>query len=499
MLFFLSTLAISTFLNVVSLAEIEHFPKRLCIVPDKTKFLCENLIQPFDTLPTHAGQLLDLINAPLLAKLPVASYSDLGKFRKLGDYIYYDEMDSDSELASMISHALSETEITNIVTELEMVTSVDLLTKRPLQLFCNNSDFRIEFSRNATEKKYTTNAKSTPATTKNARPDLLGYINDVLVIKNEEKAARNKFDTAKEELISKFSKLDPLYFGNIKFLICYAVAKDIFCFFAIDGPSKMLVPLSTQLYMDDLNARFTTLRIIINIARIFKTMTTKDAFPAKVIPLGKPLQLRHSTITFFEGYVQKIVLDSELYGIEEDDCVDTLKHMYELAKGHYGLVQVLEGPIFRKGRRRPGKYIIKLKTRGLECPPKDEQTTQVMTCSLLTGLKRLHQCGYVHRDIRLSNIVYDSNNSKGYEYVLIDFEYGGKANEKFDILLTDWDDGTCDEDNVYTTLSDMYQLGRLLEGLNMMFSNDGQDFINKLKKKVLEADAALQHPWIASI
>ncbi len=55
--------------------------------------------------------------------------------------IYYDEMDSDSELASMISHALSEIEITNIVTELEMVTSVDLLTKRPLQLLCNNSDF----------------------------------------------------------------------------------------------------------------------------------------------------------------------------------------------------------------------------------------------------------------------------------------------------------------------------------------------------------------------
>ncbi len=188
------------------------------------------------------------------------------------------------------------------------------------------------------------NAKSTPATTK---PDLLGYINDVLVIKNEEKAARNKFDTTKEELISKFSKLDPLYFGNIKFLICYVVAKDIFCFFAIDGPSKMLVPLSTQLYMDDLNARFTTLRIIINIARIFKTMSTKDAFPAKVIPLSKPLQLRHSTITFF---VQKAVLDSELYGFEEDDCVDTLKHMYELAKGHCGLVQVLEGPIFKAGQ-----------------------------------------------------------------------------------------------------------------------------------------------------
>ncbi|KAG9285596.1 hypothetical protein G9A89_009236 [Geosiphon pyriformis] len=140
-----------------------------------------------------------------------------------------------------------------------------------------------------------------------------------------------------------------------------------------------------------------------------------------------------------------------------------------------------------------------LKTRGLERPPKDEQTTRVMTCSLLTGLKRLHQKDYVHRDICLSNIIYDSNNSQGYEYVLIDFEHGGKINEKFDILLINWDDGTLDKNNLYTTLSDMYQLGKLLEELNTVFSNDGQDFISKLKKKMLEADAALQHPWIASI
>ncbi|CAJ0633380.1 2860_t:CDS:2 [Entrophospora sp. SA101] len=74
-------------LNVVSLAEIEHPPKRPCIVPDKTKFLCENLIQPFDTLPTRAGQLLGLINAPLLAKLPMASYSDLGNIPLVDDSI----------------------------------------------------------------------------------------------------------------------------------------------------------------------------------------------------------------------------------------------------------------------------------------------------------------------------------------------------------------------------------------------------------------------------
>ncbi|KAG9306505.1 hypothetical protein G9A89_008441, partial [Geosiphon pyriformis] len=58
-------------------------------------------------------------------------------------------------------------------------------------------------------------------------------------------------------------------------------------------------------------------------------------------------------------------------------------------------------------------------------------------------------------------------------------------------------DGMFDENNTYTTLSDIYQLGKLLEGLNIVFSNDRQDFISKLKKKILKADAVLKHPWIA--
>ncbi|KAG9285118.1 hypothetical protein G9A89_008465, partial [Geosiphon pyriformis] len=144
-------------------------------------------------------------------------------------------------------------------------------------------------------------------------------------------------------------------------------------------------------------------------------MITKNAFSANVISLGKPLKLRNSTITFFEEYVKKVILNSKLYGFY--DHIDMLKHIYELVKGHYELIQILEGPIF--GADWLGKYIIKLKTRGLECPLKDEQTTQMITCNLLTGLKRLHQYNYIYHDIHLSNIVYDSNKTKGYENVLI--------------------------------------------------------------------------------
>ncbi|KAG9292473.1 hypothetical protein G9A89_001546 [Geosiphon pyriformis] len=93
--------------------ELERPSKRPRIETDKTKFICANLIKPFDTLPTRAGQLPELINAPLLGKLPVINYSDLGKFAQLGDSIYFDEIDRETELALVFKTALSHMRATN--------------------------------------------------------------------------------------------------------------------------------------------------------------------------------------------------------------------------------------------------------------------------------------------------------------------------------------------------------------------------------------------------
>ncbi|KAG9287181.1 hypothetical protein G9A89_001589 [Geosiphon pyriformis] len=127
---------------------------------------------------------------------------------------------------------------------------------------------------------------------------------------------------------------------------------------------------------------------------------------------------------------------------------------------------------------------------------KDEWKAQVQ--KLQNSLMEITKIGndFVTCDLKVGDRVYDWNSSvlqKDHA------AHGGKINEKFDSLLTDWDDGTCDENNTYTTLSDMYQLGKLLERLNTVSSDDGKDFISKLKKKMLGADAALQHPWIVSI
>ncbi|RHZ81097.1 hypothetical protein Glove_123g105 [Diversispora epigaea] len=69
----------------------------------------------------------------------------------------------------------------------------------------------------------------------NKRPDFLCWTNNVLLFKGKEKAEIEDFSKAKDELEEKFNKFDPMYFGNIQFMICYAAAGTNLRFYAIDG------------------------------------------------------------------------------------------------------------------------------------------------------------------------------------------------------------------------------------------------------------------------
>jgi hypothetical protein len=104
----------------------------------------------------------------------------------------------------------------------------------------------------------------------------------------------------------------------------------------------------------------------------------------------------------------------------------------------------------------------------------------------------------VHRDIRLPNILYVPDADEGFRYVLIDFEHAGYNKEKISGgWLKDWDNGTLTSQGQYTTQSDMYQFGKLLEQFEgMIESKKGEDFVVKLKNKKMSAMEACKHAWI---
>ncbi|GBC04254.1 hypothetical protein RclHR1_05590009 [Rhizophagus clarus] len=164
--------------------------------------------------------------------------------------------------------------------------------------------------------------------------------------------------------------------------------------------------------------------------------------------------------------------------------------MYEYARGHPGLVQIKEGPKIS----RQGIYKVVLESRGHVCRLRNEDDARAMSQSVLTGLTWLHKGGYVHRDIRLPNILFVPGVAN-YKYVLIDFEHANVGGLLVSEQLKDWDNKTLTKGNKYTSQSDMYQFGKMLENLNIINSDDGKRFLNSLKNKNINSANALKHAW----
>ncbi|RUS14863.1 hypothetical protein BC937DRAFT_93219 [Endogone sp. FLAS-F59071] len=477
--------------------------KRCLKQSDRTWEICQSLLGNLTRVPILAEDLIDILQLELPCKLPV-SCGEEEEIPAIASYIYTDERDLQSKLAMHISSILSvdyTRYIGDIVSEDMMHYPIDTLVLNTFRLLFDQTGpgNKIEFSRNTADVGQTTTTVGT------CRPDFLLYVQNLLVLKGEEKAKASDFDEALDDLSKKFSTLDPLFFGDMKFLLCYAAAGSVFRFFAIDGTPEaqskpsILVPLTPRLDLKSPVDRFAIVLKLINITRVLLAVTPK--LGVDIIPLGKTLAMgqKATMITYYPNMIIKEIPIENLPYINTDwkDRIKTLKEMYKCANGKPGLVQVADGsPVtyFFHGRRT---YKLVMKTRGRRISLVNEAECQAMTKDLLIGLKALHRGGFVHRDIRMPNIlkVFDRDDCN---YVLIDFEHGGTTKAHFtnNMLLTSWDKGTLTRNGDYTTTSDLYQVGKLLKESNLVTSANGKDFIAQLQSKHMFMPAALNHSWL---
>jgi hypothetical protein len=324
------------------------------------------------------------------------------------------------------------------------------------------------------------------------RPDFLVWIRHLLVFWGEESASSG----AKEDLESKFQQIDPVYFDEVAFMVCYANNGCKIRFYAVEGGSKQpdpFVPLTEQLDITNIVNRFLILRTTINIARLL--VTIKDTLPAMTVayPLAKRFKSGTSVITFgFASVEKKIpVAHLPLGGSNLQARINFLSQMYSHAAGHRGLARVMAGPKLTSGTH----YKVIFKTKGLpSIKPRNEDDVRAMTKDVVSALSWLHDGGYLHCDVRLANIVYDPSTKN---WTLIDFEHGQSVtSNNVGSPLKDWDHGTC-HDGVYTTASEMYQLGGMLSVLT--FSQLGRDFVARLRRKEMTAKESLEHEWIRDL
>ncbi|RIB16588.1 hypothetical protein C2G38_2189559 [Gigaspora rosea] len=230
----------------------------------------------------------------------------------------------------------------------------------------------------------------------------------------------------------------------------------------LSAAMKQLTTLTNQFDVSNSLDRINVICTVVNIARIVLTLIEKRVLEAD--------------LPYFENMESRIRF---------------LQSMYQHAKGYPGLVQIVKVPVFTKG-----VYKVLMKTRGASCQLKTENELREMAKCMLAGLVRLHDGNFVHRDIRLPNILHIPGSSEGTRYVLIDFEHGGRNKQKPGGLMKNWDGNTLTSAGYYTYLSDMYQLGKLIESYGNLITDNGNDFVNQLKSKNMAAMEALKHPWI---
>ncbi|PKY39887.1 hypothetical protein RhiirA4_415402 [Rhizophagus irregularis] len=458
---------------------------------DRSGIICKELLKKFDIIPNKVEELKTLIDALLLRKLPVTSDEEI-MFPDISDYVCTTQGERRSAIAKIISNLFTIDTKFSGKSESMLHYPIDSMIRIPLENFNKylGGSLPIDIDRDKSDSGSTTKGTQ--------RPDFLCWIKKLLIFKGEERANVGDFDTARIELVEKFNVLDPIFFGNVKFLICYAAAESNVQFYAIDGLKEtvknpnQLMPLTGVLNSINLVDRITILRTTVNIARI--VLTISDDIPDVIIPLGKKQKLGHSYITFFANSVIKLVPEVDLpYAQHLQSRVRFLTSMYKHAKGYPGLVQIKEDPLFIQDERM---YKVKMTTRGIPCKLNNENDVREMTKCVLTGLARLHAGRYVHRDIRIPNIVFVSEHHDNFRYVLIDFEHRGMNKQKPSENLNGWDANTLTKSGHYVYLSEMYQLGKMLEKYNDLMTAGGKDFVNQLKSKNLTAEEALKHTWI---
>jgi len=98
---------------------------------------------------------------------------------------------------------------------------LDLMITSVIESFKEHLGLEINVDRNRSDFGSTTKGYY--------RPDFLCRMKNVLLFKGEEKVNADQLQTAINEPVDKFSMLDPILFGSIQFMICYAATGHKVC------------------------------------------------------------------------------------------------------------------------------------------------------------------------------------------------------------------------------------------------------------------------------
>jgi serine/threonine protein kinase len=317
------------------------------------------------------------------------------------------------------------------------------------------------------------------------KPDALYYdCFNTLVLVGEEK--RESLISAKNDLDKKIGKnLDPIYL-TYPFTFEYAQGGQYLDLYARDKTRK--AHLIENFVLTTFIGRLRLVIRMINITRVFAGYLKLKRNTESHIGLFHTVF--ESNVTYLATCVQKIVFDDlrfdfliNLYDtLSKKNVKNTIKCLNH---------KIVDGPITRS--KAVSKFL-KLELSPI-CQKSEKYVETIeglmqMSENILMALFDIHECDFVHRDIRLPNILYDPNLKK---FLLNDFEYAGKNNYILDLDLRAHN-GVIKKKQKYHKIHDIICFGNLInKEYNKIVQDQNtkyENFLSKFKivKNLLDQD-----------
>ncbi|CAM6044943.1 unnamed protein product [Sphagnum compactum] len=463
------------------------------LLKDRSGEWIKHMLMPgLTTLPQHDYDLANALFPEKHGKLPVLRRMYHERLMQKPDVTesFLIEAD-DSAVPNGLTYAL-RVSFSPVVSEMDVSGLVGQFLRQIFEL-CRSyspSKFTYQFS-NCNE---TTAGSRSSSTKKRSRPDTLLTASGCTFLIGEDKLS--SLSDAEADLTAKVRPLSTMFYGELQFILGYIAAGSAFQWLSI-GKSGVVRRVGPTL---DLSTDVDRCQYLLSIGYAYqlikKMIDSVPQVPGRHAMFTEDI-VGDRTLCFFPDRVKKSIKNFDSFCREMMTGLDVILRVYKAGERCPSLPQLM-GKKSDNYISRTGTYTVEISPLGHAPILRSEQSIRTMAKNVCEALSVLHEAGLVHRDVRLPNVVQVSQE----QFMLIDLEtvaaYPFRLPEGFQ-YFREWSIEML-EGNLYTPMSDMYQLGRLLEkDVHWMteISESALQFIRKLRSKECTAAMALSDPWLS--
>ncbi|BDA48582.1 probable crinkler effector protein 8 [Coccomyxa sp. Obi] len=440
----------------------------------------------FDGFPArlHRSELMQLLSAPLPVKVPVPG-SLYPRYEELYPGLFEP---SDSSTAVVLADRLAEAlrkpwPRGEPPSELMYTPFWDAVGYGLPEFASGLLQFDAVVTRNVVDSSI-----SLP----DNKRDYMVHLLKRMVIGGEDKVSRNLMPSAVKELRSKHKGANAALYGGLGYLILIATAGDRCAVYAMElGNDALLTPIIDEFEMKTLLGRRKVVSLFINLTRWVRTVDAMNLLPppppaALAVPFSRPSPYPNMGQVELSLHFKHVTKSFAVPIDHLPDLLDVYTTLAELRMPDVircrslkvaGTVMDLSNNTMRilPQGQSSCHVVLELEPVGACFTITDETELRSLVVSLLSTLCRLHEAGYVHRDIRVDNIV-----KYFQQWVLIDWELAGRVDQDV------WWEGSALPEPVrlhqrpYTVKTDLWQVGKLMMTQQVVASREAKLFAQKL-------------------